>query len=138
MRPREALRVGEREVISRELSRNCSARFVGALLGRYHSTVSREINRNGGWDDYRAVDAQRHCDENRARPKERRLKASVRLHHAVNDGLTQKWSPKQISRGLRAEHPDDEGMQVSQETVRVIQKAPCQHPSARISAGQGT
>src|SRR5512135_1563959 len=73
----------EREVISRELSRNRSARFIGALLGRYHSTVSREINRNGGWDDYRAVDAQRHCDENRARPKERRLEASARLHDAV-------------------------------------------------------
>ena len=117
MSPREALRIEERKVISRELSRNRSARFIGALLGRHHSTVSREINRNGGRDDYRAVDAQRHCDENRARPKERRLEASARLHDAVNDGLTQKWSPKQISRRLRAEHPDDEGMQVSHETV---------------------
>src|SRR5512142_2714447 len=93
MRPREALRVGEREVISRELSRNCSARFIGALLGRYHSTVSREINRNGGWDDYRAVDAQRHCDENRARPKERRLKASARLHDAVSVFYLHWWNP---------------------------------------------
>lgn len=117
MSPREALRIEEREAISRELSRNRSARFIGAVLGRHHSTVSREINRNGGRADYRAVDAQRRCDGNRARPKERRLEASARLHDAVNDGLTQKWSPKQISRRLRAEHPDDEGMQVSHETV---------------------
>lgn len=117
MSPREALRIEEREAISRELSRNRSARFIGALLGRRHSTVSREINRNGGRDDYRAVDAQRRCDGNRARPRERRLEASARLHDAVNDGLTQKWSPKQISRRLRAEHPDDEGMQVSHQTV---------------------
>src|SRR5512135_2816244 len=68
MSPREALRIEEREAISRELSRNRSARFIGALLGRHHSTVSREINRNGGRDDYRAVDAQRRCDGNRARP----------------------------------------------------------------------
>ena len=117
MSPREALRIEEREVISRELSRNRSARFIGALLGRHHSAVSREIDRNGGRDEYRAVDAQRRCEENRARPKERRLEASTALHDAVNDGLRQKWSPRQISRRLREDYPDDESMRVSHETV---------------------
>jgi len=117
MSPREALRIEEREVISRELSRNQSARFIGALLGRHHSAVSREIDRNGGRDEYRAVDAQRRCEEHRARPKERRLEASTALHDAVNDGLRQKWSPRQISRRLREDYPDDESMRVSHETV---------------------
>jgi len=111
------LRIEEREVISRELSRNQSARFIGALLGRHHSAVSREIDRNGGRDEYRAVDAQRRCEEHRARPKERRLEASTALHDAVNDGLRQKWSPRQISRRLREDYPDDESMRVSHETV---------------------
>ena len=112
-----ALTIEEREIISRELSRNQSARFVGTLLGRHHSAVSREINRNGGREEYRAVDAQRRCEENRARPKERKLEASVRLHDAVNDGLAQWWSPKQVSRRLREDHPSDESMRVSHETV---------------------
>ena len=109
--------IEEREVISRELSRDRSARFIGALLGRHHSAVSREIDRNGGRDDYRAVEAQTRCDEQRTRPKTRKLEASAELHDAVNDGLAQRWSPKQISRRLRADYPDDEGMRVSHETV---------------------
>src|SRR5215204_6238449 len=117
MSSRAALRVEEREVISRELSRGESARFIAASLGRHHSAISREIGRNGGRDDYRAVDAQARCDEQRARPRERKLEASARLHEVVNGGLEQRWSPKQISRRLREDYPDDEGMRVSHETV---------------------
>ena len=113
----EALVIAEREIISRELSRDQSARFIGALLGRHHSSVSREIDRNGGRDAYRAVDAQARADAYRARPKTRKLEGSARLHDAVNDGLKQRWSPRQISRRLRADYPDDEGMRVSHETV---------------------
>jgi len=117
MGARAALRIEEREVISRELGRDRSARFIGAVLGRHHSVVSREIDRNGGRDSYRAVDAQRRCEAMRARPKERKLEASSRLHDAVNDGLGQNWSPKQISRRLREDHSGDESMRVSHETV---------------------
>jgi IS30 family transposase len=117
MGSREALRIEEREVISRELSRNQSARSIGKLLGRHHSAISREIDRNGGRDEYRAVDAQARCEEHRARPKIRKLEASGQLHDAVNDGLRQRWSPKQISRRLREDHPGDESMRVSHETV---------------------
>ena len=117
MGTREALRIEEREVISRELSRDRSARFIGALLGRHHSAVSREIDRNGGRDEYRAVEGQIRCDAYRARPKARKLEASAELHDAVNDGLEQRWSPKQISRRLREDYPGDEGMRVSHETV---------------------
>ncbi len=34
----------ERETISRELSRENSARGIAKLLGRHHSTIAREIN----------------------------------------------------------------------------------------------
>ena len=83
----ELLMVEEREIISRELGRNRSARCIGKLLGRHHSTISREIERNGGAEDYRAVEAQRRCEENLARPKDRKLESSRRLHDAVNAGL---------------------------------------------------
>jgi len=117
MAPHEQLNIEEREIISRELSQHHSARQIGRILGRHHSTISREVDRNGGAAAYRAVDAQRRCDAGRLRPKERKLEASARLHDAVNDGLAEKWSPKQISERLRKEYPDDEDMRVSHETI---------------------
>jgi IS30 family transposase len=41
---RKPLRFKEREIISRELSRNpkCSSRFLGQVLGRHHSTIARK------------------------------------------------------------------------------------------------
>ena len=117
MSRREPLTFEERETISRELSRSRSARLVGKLLGRHHSTISREIDRNGGAAAYRAVEAQRRCEVGRRRPKVRRLEALARLHDAVNEGLRERWSPKQTSARLRKDYPDDEDMRVSHETI---------------------
>ena len=107
----------EREIISRELSRQRSARYIGKLLERHHSTIAREIERNGGAADYRACAAQERYESSKARPKERKLTASSRLHDAVNEGLKQKWSPEQISARLVKEYPDDPEMRVSHETI---------------------
>ena len=90
----------EREVISRELAGGRSYRSIGRLLNRDHTVVSREVARNGGRSAYRAIPAQRQADENRARPKQRLLEENRVLHDAVNSGLEQKWSPKQISKRL--------------------------------------
>lgn len=114
---RELLRVDERETISRELSQGRGPRHIGKLLGRHHSTIYDEINRNGGARDYRAIEAQGRADANRARPKERKLEASPRLHDAVNDGLAAKWSPEQIGKRLKEDYPDDREMRVSHETI---------------------
>jgi transposase, IS30 family len=107
----------ERETISRELARSCSARSIAKRLGRHHSAISREINNNGGREKYRAVEAQLRSEALRARPKPHKLAVSRRLHDAVNDGLASKWSPQQISARLRLDYPDDEGMRVSAETI---------------------
>ncbi|WP_462188034.1 MULTISPECIES: transposase [unclassified Frankia] len=114
---REQLTIEEREVISRELGRNQSARIIAKMLGRHHSTLSREIERNGGEEAYWAADAQARCDAMRARPKERKLVASPPLRDEVNAGLDEKWSPKRISERVRKEFPDDESMRVSHETI---------------------
>jgi IS30 family transposase len=107
----------EREVISRELAGGRSYRSIGRLLNRDHTVVSREVARNGGRSAYRAIPAQRQADENRARPKQRLLEENRVLHDAVNSGLEQKWSPKQISKRLRQDFPDDDTMRVSHETI---------------------
>lgn len=103
----------EREIISRELAVGSSYRCIGRLLNRDHSVVSREVTRNGGRSAYRVIPAQRRADEHRARPKPRLLEENTVLHDAVNSGLEQKWSPKQISKRLREDFPDDDTMRVS-------------------------
>jgi transposase, IS30 family len=113
----EPLCFQERETISRELGQEHSARCIGKLLGRHHSTIVREIDRNGGAANYRACDAQERYESLKTRPKERKLVASARLHDAVNEGLEQKWSPEQISARLDEEYPDDPEMKVSHETI---------------------
>ena len=107
----------ERETISRELGRETSARGIAKLLGRHHSTIAREIDRNGGAVHYRAIAAQERYESFKVRPKEHKLVASSRLHDAVNEGLEQKWSPEQISSRLTEEYPDDPEMRVSHETL---------------------
>src|SRR5215475_8470319 len=117
MSGREPLRFEEREIIFRELSRGRKPRYISKLLGRHPSTIYDEINRNGGTERYSAIEAQARADANRARPKVRKLEQSARLHDAVNDGLRQKWSPEQISKRLREDHPDDPDMRASHETI---------------------
>jgi IS30 family transposase len=114
-----ALRPEEREIISRELARdvNVPTRYLGRLLGRDHSGIAKEIARNGGRSLYRAVSAQDRCETMRARPKPRKLESSTRLHDAVNEGLKEKWSPRQIAERLKRDHPDDLELRVSHETI---------------------
>jgi len=52
-RSRLALTLAEREEISRGIARYESMRLIADTLGRSPSTVSREIERNGGYDRYR-------------------------------------------------------------------------------------
>jgi IS30 family transposase len=57
LRSRITLTLSEREEISRGIVCDLSVRTMAALLGRSPSTVSREINRNGGLERYRASQA---------------------------------------------------------------------------------
>jgi hypothetical protein len=57
-RSRLALTLNERELISRGIAALHSLRSIAQELCRSASTVSREISRNGGYDTYRAVDAE--------------------------------------------------------------------------------
>lgn len=74
---------------------------MAAKIGRHHSCASQEIKNNGGRDLYSAADTHERAAELRARPKARKLEADRRLHDAVNEGLKQKWLPRQISRARR-------------------------------------
>jgi IS30 family transposase len=65
-RSRLALTLFERETISRGIAAQQSARSMARLLGRSPSTVSREISRNGGYNRYRAMQADKQAWVNNA------------------------------------------------------------------------
>ena len=68
-----ALRLSEREEISRGVMAGRSMRTMAHALGRAASTVSREIRRNGGWRAYRASEADASAWERAKRPKRCKL-----------------------------------------------------------------
>jgi len=72
-RSRLALTLAEREEISRDVVAGRSLRAVAASLGRAPSTVSREINRNGGRRRYRASKADAAAWDRARRPKASKL-----------------------------------------------------------------
>jgi IS30 family transposase len=111
------LSLDEREEISRGLAASKSLQAIAARLGRPPSTVSREVRRNGGVDNYRACAADRRADQQARRPKVAKLARCPRLRRVVEARLDRRWSPQQISRWLAGHYPDDPEMRVSHETI---------------------
>ena len=116
-RSRRHLSLAERETISRGLVAGDCPAAIGRELGRPTSTVTRELDRNGGTESYRAVRAHRRALECSVRPKQSKLSRSPRLLAEVERGLGQGWSPQQISARLKRDHPDEPEMRISHETI---------------------
>jgi len=112
-----ALTLAEREEISRGIVRGQSMRSMASMLGRAPSTVSREINRNGGRRRYRASKADQAAWGRAHRPKRCKLAQNRALARIVANKLEQLWSPDQIAGWLQHTYPDDENYQVSHETI---------------------
>ena len=117
LRSRLALTLSERETISRGIAAHRSARSMARFLGRSPSTVSREVCRNGGYDRYRAAQADEQAWVRARRPKRCKLATIPRLRQAVARKLGLNWSPEQISGWLKRAHPGEETNQVSHETI---------------------
>lgn len=116
-RSRLALTLAEREEISRSVVAGQSIRSIAASLGRAPSTVSREIQRNGGLETYRASQADQAAWDRSCRPKTCKLVQNRVLARVVANRLQQQWAPQQIAGWLKQAYPDDESFQVSHETI---------------------
>jgi IS30 family transposase len=101
-----ALTLAEREEISRGIVAGQSIRSIAASLGRAPSTVSREINRNGGCRGYRASRADQAAWERAHRPKRCKLMANPALGRIVAKKLQRNWSPDQIAGWLKRSYPE--------------------------------
>ena len=116
-RSRMALTLAEREEISRGVAAGQSLRTIAVLLGRAPSTVSREVNHNGGRQSYRANKAEQAAWDRAHRAKTCKLMQNRALALIVAEKLQLEWSPRQIAGWLKYTYPDDENYQVSHETI---------------------
>jgi IS30 family transposase len=116
-RSRLSLTLAEREEISRAVAAGHSIRSIASLLGRAPSTISREIQRNGGQQWYRASQADQAAWDRALRPKTCKLVKNRSLASVVAGKLQSLWSPEQIAGWLKRTYPDDEIHHVSHETI---------------------
>ena len=116
-RSRLALTLSEREEISRGIVSGLSLRTIARQLDRAPSTISREINRNGGLRRYRANHADKAAWDRAHRPKPCKLAGSLQLRRIVANKLKRRWSPEQIAGWLKKIHAGNEKLQVSHETI---------------------
>jgi IS30 family transposase len=116
-RSRLALTLAEREEISRAMVGGQTIRAIATQLGRAPSTISREIKRNGGQDDYRASQADEAAWDRAHRPKTCKLVENRALARVVTGKLQMQWSPEQIAGWLKRTYPGNGNYQVSHETI---------------------
>ena len=106
-RSSRSLTLSEREEISRGLAAGRSLRSIALRLGRAPSTISRELNRNGGLGSYRAHTAEQAAWDRACRPKRCKLALNRPLAITVAGLLRQRWSPWQIAGWLKRLYPHD-------------------------------
>jgi IS30 family transposase len=112
------LSVEERIEIGMRVARGETDSEIARALGRHRSTVGRELGRCGKRrGHYAPFAAERRARRLACRPKPTKLSRSPRLLAAVEAGLARRWSPEQISAKLRVDHPDDQEMRISPETI---------------------
>ena len=116
-RSARSLTLAEREEISRGIAVGRSLRSIALRLGRAPSTVSREVQRNGGLRGYRASRADEAAWERARRPKVCKLASNRALARLVAGRLKLQWSPEEIAAWLRRTYQQDENRQVSHETI---------------------
>jgi IS30 family transposase len=115
-RSSSCLTAQEREEISRGISSHLSIREIANQLNRAPSTVSREVNRNGGRIIYRANKADTAAWERAKRPKSCKLILNKALAKLVAMKLHRSWSPQQIAGWLMRTYPNED-LHVSHETI---------------------
>lgn len=104
MSPYKHLTLKQREVILIGIHSGKTLQEIAIHLKCSKSTISREINRNGGKLNYSAVAAHERYQVNRKKCRRGRLLNDSNLRDFVANLIVQKqWSPEQISNRLRME-----------------------------------
>lgn len=115
--PANPLTLREREEIRYGIGRGQKVTEIADRLGRHRCTISAEISRNGGRENYRAYRAHDRAKACRARPKTRLLQRHPELAAHVTCRLEAKDSPMTIAVELAQGVYSEIGQRVSHETI---------------------
>lgn len=108
----------ERYVIYHLRLMRLSYREIGRRLGRHHTTIAREEERNGRvFGAYLDEPAHHWALARRRQPRHTRRQSNRPLADYVLQGLEQDWSPGAISGRLPVDFPKDPAMRISAEGI---------------------
>ena len=118
--PYTHLTENDRYVISHLNVAGFTLREIARRINRHHTTISRELKRNGpdydctvywyDWTHPRAL-------KRRRKARHHRRRSNGRLLHYVKRKIRDDWSPETISEKLKIDYPRDDQMRVSHETI---------------------
>ena len=108
----------ERHTLMYLLHWKLSYREIGRRLERHHTTIAREVKRNGRQSGSYWDEAANHYACNRRKQARHQCKQNNRpLVAYVREKLQQDWSPETISARLEIEYPRGRTMRISAECV---------------------
>jgi transposase, IS30 family len=87
----------ERQLLYPLKRKGKSSTEIAKLIGRYRSTVCRELSRNSDQRGYRPQQAQRQADQRRLASRQPHKMNDPNVHQYVQEKLEQYWSPDQIA-----------------------------------------
>ena len=110
----------ERYVISHLTCAGFSLREIARRINRHHTTVSRELNRNGPENDctiYWYHWTHPKTLKRRHKARHHRRRSNQHLVNYVKRKLKDDWPPEVIAQKLKTDYPDDDKMRISHETI---------------------
>lgn len=108
----------ERGRLADLLREGCTMRKIAALMVRAPSTISRELRRGAdAAGRYRPHEAHRRALAGRKLDRPSRLARDHQLREWVEATLKRRWSPEQVSHGLRQQYPDQPDRWLCAETI---------------------
>jgi IS30 family transposase len=112
------LNVEERTLIARFLSEGCTLREISRRLGRSHSTILREIERNALSEDvYLNTEAHARALKRRRQARHRHRWNHRPLVRYVLKKLAQRFSPEIIAGRIKRDYPRQGAMRICSETI---------------------
>lgn len=101
------LSLKEREILYGSLIRGESLRSIGKVLGRSHTTLSRELDRHSKqWKKYLPCEAEKRAKRLGLKQRQRAALKNPLVFVYVREKLRGGWSPELISGRLTVDHPD--------------------------------
>ena len=108
----------ERYVIYHLKLYGLSLREIGRRLGRHHTSISREIERNGYPNTvYYPGVSQPKADARARKARHHRRRSNKRLFNYVMHRIGKNWSPDEVTNRLELDYPNDASMRCSAETI---------------------